>query len=504
MFLFATISFDGTIDMAIVRSLIAVSIVGYFKTVQVPRCADFVHFRQGQVPTMDYLMQYLKPHRVPYAEDERALLVVAMHSKQRRKLEMAQNKHEQQSEDSCKVLARYLLSQWPSREVSLSGLGDVPLLHSDAALLAITPEWNRLTDNHELSMHLIIVQTILDTLGPAEASGGLSAAEVEQEFFSCPVASTVRPTMQDLLGKLKRHATVPNGALIGNMARRVSETAHRRLYAGPTMDGDLPLGTTFSAEAPKPASICARYKPQSGPSTLISELQDLVRPFAGSTDQVRRAYGIDLERSIGALERSQSNTDISPEALPQIHISDLEARISSSRASAGSHFNAMRIAMTEADQWSNAGRLLPDITPITLLEMLPTIASIKDLTAARDLVISYGDLIMTLQHLLRIEGARQRTDAIQLADELRYVIHADWKAKDHIDWFLLEIDFNLRIRPDQLEVAKAMISPNTNANFVLQMNMGQGKSSVVIPMVVAQLANAKNLVRVVVPRPLLQ
>ena len=48
-----------------------------------------------------------------------------------------------------------------------------------------------------------------------------------------------------------------------------------------------------------------------------------------------------------------------------------------------------------------------------------------------------------------------------------------------------------------------MISQDSADNFVLQMNMGQGKSSVVIPMLVAQLANGKNLVRVVVPRPLL-
>ena len=46
-------------------------------------------------------------------------------------------------------------------------------------------------------------------------------------------------------------------------------------------------------------------------------------------------------------------------------------------------------------------------------------------------------------------------------------------------------------------------SPTTISNFVLQMNMGQGKSSVIIPMVATALANDKNLVRVVVPRSLL-
>ena len=46
-------------------------------------------------------------------------------------------------------------------------------------------------------------------------------------------------------------------------------------------------------------------------------------------------------------------------------------------------------------------------------------------------------------------------------------------------------------------------SPGSTFNFVLQMNMGQGKSSVIIPMAATALASDKNLVRVVVLRSLL-
>lgn len=109
-----------------------------------------------------------------------------------------------------------------------------------------------------------------------------------------------------------------------------------------------------------------------------------------------------------------------------------------------------------------------------------------------------------MQQLLRIRDAHLQQDHTQLASERRNVAHTGWKTENHIDWLLLEIDFNLIIREDQLQVARAMISsPTTISNFVLQMNMGQGKSSVIIPMVATALANDKNLVRVVVPRSLL-
>ncbi|KAG4255504.1 hypothetical protein FPRO03_14144 [Fusarium proliferatum] len=55
-------------------------------------------------------------------------------------------------------------------------------------------------------------------------------------------------------------------------------------------------------------------------------------------------------------------------------------------------------------------------------------------------------------------------------------IHSNWKPIDHPEWLLLEIDNNLLIRPSQIDVARAIISPSSASNSVLQMNMGQERS----------------------------
>lgn len=47
-----------------------------------------------------------------------------------------------------------------------------------------------------------------------------------------------------------------------------------------------------------------------------------------------------------------------------------------------------------------------------------------------------------------------------------------------------------------------MISPASAENTVLQLNMGEGKSSVIVPIIAATLGNSKRLVRVVVLKPL--
>jgi hypothetical protein len=57
-------------------------------------------------------------------------------------------------------------------------------------------------------------------------------------------------------------------------------------------------------------------------------------------------------------------------------------------------------------------------------------------------------------------------------------------------------------RPVQVAVAHEMISPTSKRNISLQLNMGEGKSSVIIPLVASTLANGSDLVRVVTLKPL--
>ena len=47
-----------------------------------------------------------------------------------------------------------------------------------------------------------------------------------------------------------------------------------------------------------------------------------------------------------------------------------------------------------------------------------------------------------------------------------------------------------------------IMSPQSGENTVMQVNMGEGKSSVIIPIAAASLADGKQLVRVIVPKPL--
>ncbi|KAF8886602.1 hypothetical protein CPB84DRAFT_1850068 [Gymnopilus junonius] len=75
-------------------------------------------------------------------------------------------------------------------------------------------------------------------------------------------------------------------------------------------------------------------------------------------------------------------------------------------------------------------------------------------------------------------------------------------ARKNPDWLLIQIQGNFITRAIQSEIAHEMIAPLSGENTVLQLNMGEGKSHVIVPLVTVALANSKKLVRVVVSKPL--
>ncbi|KAK3367194.1 hypothetical protein B0T24DRAFT_581750 [Lasiosphaeria ovina] len=79
----------------------------------------------------------------------------------------------------------------------------------------------------------------------------------------------------------------------------------------------------------------------------------------------------------------------------------------------------------------------------------------------------------------------------------------DWDLLEYPEGLLLEIEQNIMIRPVQNKIAATMRSPPDNKNAVMQLNMGEGKSSVIVPIVTAALATKKKdkIVRLVVAKP---
>jgi hypothetical protein len=120
-------------------------------------------------------------------------------------------------------------------------------------------------------------------------------------------------------------------------------------------------------------------------------------------------------------------------------------------------------------KWLKYGDLWPCVTPVTLLETLRSTTSINFGKGMKESLIGYALSITSLQRLLRMESAYQKRNLQRFMEEFENIGHSNWQPLVQTDWLLLEIDANLLIRPGQIEVAVATISPTSQSNSVLQM-----------------------------------
>ncbi|KAG1750378.1 uncharacterized protein EDB91DRAFT_1303342 [Suillus paluster] len=74
--------------------------------------------------------------------------------------------------------------------------------------------------------------------------------------------------------------------------------------------------------------------------------------------------------------------------------------------------------------------------------------------------------------------------------------------EQYTDWLLIQIESQFSAQPIQVKVALEMMSPCTGRNTSLQLNMGEGKSYVIVPLAAAALSDGHKLVRVIVLKSL--
>ncbi|CAF0959459.1 unnamed protein product [Adineta steineri] len=150
------------------------------------------------------------------------------------------------------------------------------------------------------------------------------------------------------------------------------------------------------------------------------------------------------------------------------------------------------------------------ITPTTLISLFQQ--NKKQLNLTNDERTLLGGVLVywTLEQQLERALYFDTHDKIEdLEKELSNIPHSNWIPSEHISWLILELEMNITIREMQIKVARHMMQPNSNLNnqeiqnIVMQMNMGEGKTSVILPMLAVSLpSSSSNLVRIIILKSL--
>src|SRR6478609_5321253 len=110
----------------------------------------------------------------------------------------------------------------------------------------------------------------------------------------------------------------------------------------------------------------------------------------------------------------------------------------------------------------------------------------------------YAVLLTTLQRAKRLHRAVGNPK--EFVKEALNIGHTKWKPMEGPDRLLLEVENDILIRPVQADIMSSMAKPPRERNHIMQLNMGEGKSSVIVPALAAELAGESRLVRVIVAK----
>ncbi|ESZ96422.1 hypothetical protein SBOR_3154 [Sclerotinia borealis F-4128] len=470
-FLFALISFQDGVDMDIIRVLIACSVLDDLRELEPPAWPIYVQFRQNRIPHLSYLLQLLKSCRMPYSQDFRDDFEgFNLHAKQRKILERREHQYETQTDADCELFAQFLLAQWPCLEPKIEGFSiDEAQIDIPKALSIIQPEWARLFQNMELSKFLEQVQIVLNRVHSGE-DFVLPYMEVQaQMVYTSRVRGSEFTTLSANLMRMPcKIKTAPRKMIAPSIQAKDT-----------VITGHLVSQETFLLEK------------------IITNIID------SKASLVRMKYGQELMQSLEAFKLFEL---IPKSGQKPIDPSKLTNDIDEARRTVLELYNVIYRSFSNSNAiWLQLGGLFPCISTVTLLENLRSTVhtSIKFGSGMRESLVEYALQITTLQRLLRLESAFLKCDLQRLVEEQNNIGHSNWQPIEEPDWLLIEVEANLLIRSDQVDVARATISPASKSNSVLQMNMGQGKTSIIVPMVACKLANAERLVRIIVPKPLL-
>ncbi|XP_044720036.1 very large low complexity protein [Hirsutella rhossiliensis] len=440
VFRLGLLAFSTKPNNAAIRALCAFSRLEKLRDLQPPDCPLFTDFKYRASLTLERLEELILVE-LPAHEPQPATL---KHQKAQ-----SEGRRETKRRNVAKGLAKHLLAQWPCATPSTvdfdAGDTEIP-----QPMERVHSEWTRLHNNLTLSEYLDEAQAILDRhIGGAETSRPKPWDPSEGTGSSAH--GTVVPSLsQELL--LKQGPSAPP---VGNLC---------------------PLSQAIS-----PASDKDETSKGSAEKREMKELGQILTTFANSSKPLWQQYGKDLLQSHDALR------ELGDEQQGQTNVEELESidqNISMAREVVSRCVALIANALSLNDnrfRWLRQGNLWPRVSSVSLLQQLRSNDKAIFGPGMKELLVFYGTSITTLQWLLRIRHAFRRGDRQKLLEHCSDRGHSNWDPIEFPDWLLLEIESNLLIRPQH----------------------GKRKTSCIVPMVVAVLADSKQLCRLIVPKALL-
>ncbi|KAI6756012.1 hypothetical protein HG530_011748 [Fusarium avenaceum] len=456
-FSLALLAFSDDVDMNVILWFVALFKSKRLSRIQPPQYPQFTNFRHFEEPSKDTFLSLALPETVN--GDFGGLMT----------------KDSPRKGEALRITS-LIMEMWPntpltreSFDLSVKRLG-IKNLSLKETWNNLYPELQRLKVNWELSSYLLLLQSAARALIDDQSATG-------QELYQD--AWTSKPRLLEIRNPEKPRGSSMAQVLMNDLLSRHSthdcHNADIQSWLGE--QGHSSVANYNASTQSLVSDLPVTQRPE------LDTLRGIIQRLVSSPLASKRAYGEDLLVSLDALGRTQQ---IQKARQDRPQMTTVESDITRCRLllrQQEDQINNLVSRGYEGSAWLSEGHLWSCFSPVEILEQL------RNGNRSR--------------RCLRVQDAILRRDDRWLEENFEHEGHSNWNPFQYPEWLLLEIDGNFLIRPVQVEVARAIISPPSISNSVLQMNMGQGKTSCIMPMAAILLSNMTHLCRLVVPRALL-
>ncbi|KAI9369296.1 hypothetical protein BJX61DRAFT_549716 [Aspergillus egyptiacus] len=455
MSLFGMIAFGGRIQLSQVKPLLAVAFTGAFKDLPIPgscqgrvlelqRGADFVHSEIERAIEACY-----PAFRSP---------AVMLGLKQTAEMTLdGELEYTRQKEKDIRECVGAITAQWPCQRLGIPRMPKIEMIQALADCERLCTTWYQ---NREFLNFVQQVQDRLDT----RTNEGL----VDHHFRDPPPHGTI-PT------------TVPS--------RPPDIFELLRQSKPPTAPRKPPPIRFRRAQAPQ------RYD-------INTELESLIRELYDSSDPDCRELGENLLESFDALTETELPCS-SPAPGVRPLLVQYQKLLQGQRDSLWASIYAA--LATEGPGQSTAAQVVwPRINRYSALSLLAVDRWERVPAAWRAPLLALAEIISSLRRSERLLACYDQKDSNGFFKEAENAPCDGWNGESSPEWLLFEIENDLTIRQAQAVVAAEETNPSSGGNAVYQMNMGEGKTTVITPLVVMNLVRIGELPQVVVLKPLLR
>ncbi|KAF2131741.1 hypothetical protein P153DRAFT_336326 [Dothidotthia symphoricarpi CBS 119687] len=462
----STLAYAKSADMDTVQALGAMYRLPDLATPQIPSASSF-DLSHGHTFNVQQIQLIAKRHAVPFRSCPEYSIPMMADETNRKYGYRRRGAYQRSQNHALRTLLESVSKQWPQKVPTTPASTIInTYFYTSAAMREIADRFKAWHDNRRFHKYLQSVSNILAGLGTLE--------------ISVPQTDGMPLMEKHTMDAEDRHASMRTV-----FASPAPEKSQARNY----LCSLLTNSTAFEPDVPTIEQL-------SHPSTLHTKRRLML--LCESLDTCARSncekdYVESLRDSCRSLDSLSGGTEVQS----IMSGGETENLLREYRDECDEHYQNLSDALTDAVENSSEGiafriQQCPRISPTFWLsylhrERFNTLPEIW-----KNAIVEYAIAITHLHRAQRLMALGHKP--VELAEELRHVGHTNWNPRDFPETLLFEAESSSMIREVQEAIAGMMRNPPDDDNTLYQLNMGAGKSSTIVPIVAAALADKRRVI----------